>query len=195
MLQAKTEGCRYTYSILQCNSMSIYQWEDGTLWRNIWSLVANSSTWARCVSSVPFLSFLSRRLSEWQYFAARWSVLSSHGSNLHKLLLNCCKEDAGTKPAEGAGACGTCCSSVPLVLMPVHLHSFVLPHTPSSFRLKCQPWDCTVWWYNTGKVWGEEVSGVNVSAWPLCISNDFCPIKTNATGEKWATKCAWVTCN
>lgn len=56
----------YVQCILQCNFMSIYQWDEATLWRNIWSLVANSSTWAHCISSVPFLSFLSRRLLEWQ---------------------------------------------------------------------------------------------------------------------------------
>lgn len=145
----------------------------------IWSLVANSSTLAHCMYSVPFTPCLSRRLSERQLFAAHWSVLASHGSNLRKLLLNCCIEDAGTKPAEVAGAGGTCCSSAPSVLMPSHLHSSVLPCSPSSFTPKCQPCASTVWWYNEGRVWGEERWEVNTDAWLEWVS-DYCAC---ATGE------------
>lgn len=47
----------------------------------------------------PPLALPSRGLPEWQQFPSRWSVPSSRGSNLCKLLWNC----AGTKPAEGAG--------------------------------------------------------------------------------------------
>lgn len=129
--------------------------------------MANSSSWAPHVSGVPLpLSPFTRRCCEWQQFAARWSVLSPHGSNLCKLLLSCCKEDAGTKPAEGAGACGTCCCfPVPSVLLPVHLHSSVLLCTLSSFTPKWQPCVCSLCLYNTRKAFeGEEVSGVNLHA-------------------------------
>jgi len=86
------------YAAVQCQEHLSVQDSRGT----------SGPSWPTCLctpcicSSVP--SLFSRTTSEWQLFAACWYVLSPHGSNLCKLLLNCCIEDGGTKPAQGG--CG-----------------------------------------------------------------------------------------